>query len=101
MPTCEKEKQDLSKKNEEDKEKRVPKIVFDHHFTTDEDREHNRNPVIGMRDMKTGCRYLRAVGRKGVGEQGEMDWLVYDIHEELKSWGYTGGSEEKLISQGD
>ena len=40
----------------------VPVIVFDYHFMADEDREAAKNPMIGMRDMKTGNRYMRAVG---------------------------------------
>lgn len=86
---------------DEEREKRVPKIVFDYHFTTDEDRGHNKNPMLGMKDMETGCRYMRAVGQKGIGSGNDMDWLIYDIHEELRSWGYAGGPEEKLIFQSD
>ena len=30
---------------------------------------------------------MRAVGHKGVDG---MDWLIKDLHEELKSWGHMG-----------
>ena len=41
-----------------------------------------------MKDESTGNRYMRAVGHKGVDG---MDWLIKDLHEELKSWGHMGG----------
>ena len=69
----------------------IPVIVFDYHFMADEDRAASRNPIIGMRDMKTGNRYMRAVGQKGLGNGNDMDWLIKDMSEELKSWGYSGG----------
>ncbi len=31
----------------------------------------------------------------------DMDWLIKDLDEELKSWGYTGGEKEKLIFKSD
>ena len=34
----------------------VPVIIFDYHFMADEDRAASKNPIIGMRDMKTGNR---------------------------------------------
>ena len=45
------------------------------------DAENGDNPVLAMKDESTGNRYLRAVG----GVEG-MEWLVKDLHEELKSW---------------
>jgi hypothetical protein len=81
---------------------RIPKLVFDYHFATDEDKGDNKNPMLGMRDMKTACRYMRAVGQKGVGGgTDEMDWLIHDLSGELKSWGYAGGPTERLIYQSD
>ena len=59
----------------------IPVIVFDYHFMADEDREASRNPMLGMRDLKTGNRYMRAVGQKGLGNGTDMDWLIKDMHE--------------------
>ena len=44
---------------------------------------------------------MRAVGRKGMGSEGEMDWLVKDAHEELVSWGHAGGIGGKIILKCD
>eukprot|EP00973_Karenia_brevis_P061781 8590966-Karenia_brevis.AAC.1 len=30
-----------------------------------------------------------------------MDWLIHDMNDELKSWGYNGGPEEKFVFQSD
>ena len=54
----------------------IPVIVFDYHFMADEDRAASKNPIIGMRDMKTGNRYMRAVGQNGLGTGADMDWLI-------------------------
>ena len=51
------------------------------------DEEAKENPILAMVDEKTGERYARATGRKGVGTNGELDWLIQDLAEELKSWG--------------
>ena len=51
-----------------------------------------------MKDESTGNRYLRAVGQKGV--EG-MEWLVKDLHEELKSWGRMGGTAGNIIIKTD
>ena len=51
-----------------------------------------------MKDESTGNRYLRAVGQKGV--EG-MEWLVKDLHEELNSWGRTGGTAGNIVVKTD
>ena len=51
-----------------------------------------------MKDESAGNRYLRAVGHKGV--EG-MDWLVKDLHEELKSWGHMGGTGGSIVIKTD
>ena len=33
----------------------------------------------------------RAVRKKEIGEVNEMEWLVKDMSEEMKSWGHQGG----------
>ena len=54
-----------------------------------------------MIDEKTGDKYARAVGRKGVGAEGTMDWLIRDMADEIKSWGHMGGIGGKLILKSD
>lgn len=39
------------------------------------------------------------VPRKGVGM--EIDWVLKDMVEELRVWGYTGGAQDKLIFKSD
>ena len=58
-------------------------------------------PAIVMIDEETGNRYMRLVEQKGLGKKGGMDWLVKDIHAELKSWGHPGGAGNKLILKSD
>ena len=41
------------------------------------------------------------MGKKGVGEDGEMDWLIKDICEELRSWGHPAGAGNKIILKSD
>ena len=44
---------------------------------------------------------MRAVGRKGLGEGKEMEWLIKDLLEELEAWGYPGGGDNKIIMKSD
>ena len=55
--------------------------------------ENGKNPVLAMKDESTGDRYLRAVGKKGVGY---MEWLIKDLHMELKPWGHMGGASGNI-----
>jgi len=48
-----------------------------------------------------GVKYARAVGRKGLGGAGEMDWLAKDRSDELKAWGHPRGSGNRLILKSD
>ncbi len=52
-------------------------------------------------DERSGSRYARAVGCKGTGEDGSMDWLIEDICSTMKSWGHAGGKEGELIAKSD
>ena len=36
-----------------------------------------------------------------MGADGEMDWLIIDMVEELKSWGHTGGNSGHIIMKSD
>ena len=40
---------------------------------------------------------MRIVEQKGLGEKGEAQWLIKDLHEELKALGYPGGGNNSLI----
>ena len=42
------------------------------------------NPLVLMVDEHTGDNYARMVKEKGLGSDGEMEWLVRDMSEELK-----------------
>ena len=66
----------------------IPRMVLNYHFMSARDAETGKNPVLAMKDEWTGNRYLRAVGHKGVDG---MDWLIKDLHDDLKSWGTWGG----------
>ena len=72
-------------------EQKVPKISMDYLCMSQEDEKASENPLLPMADETGGNRYMRAVGRKGLGDNNEMDWLIKDLYEELKSWGYPGG----------
>ena len=52
-------------------------------------------------DESTGNKYMRMVEHKGLEGEGDTSWLVKDMHQELKSWGYPGGSRNALILKGD
>jgi hypothetical protein len=87
--------------DEELDQQKVPKISMDYFFMSQDDEKASENPLLLMADETTGHRYMRAVGRKGIGDNNEMDWLIKDLDEELKSWGYPGGSKEELIFKSD
>ena len=42
-------------------------------------------PMMVMVDEPTGNKYMRAVGHKGLGVDGDQSWLVKDMHQELKA----------------
>ena len=58
--------------------------------------------MLVMVDESTGDKYARAVGQKGLGGGADdMQWLIGDLHEELKSWGHHGGQGGHVIFKGD
>ena len=59
------------------------------------------NPLLVIADERTGSRFARATGVKGLGEGGSTDWLIEDISKALKSWGHTGGPDQELIAKSD
>ena len=66
-------------------EVQAPIVRLDYFFMSREDEKASKNPLIVIADEKSGSRYARAVGCKGLGEGGEMDWLIEDISTILKS----------------
>ena len=62
------------------------RISMDYFFMSQDEEKASANPLMVMVDESNGNKYMRAVGKKGLGEGNEMDWLIIDMHEELKSW---------------
>ena len=63
---------------EEEAVGKVPRIVMDYFFMSEEDSNANKNPTLVMIGENSGER---------------MDWLVRDMNDELKVWVHLG--EEK------
>ena len=80
------------KDEDADENSKVPRASMDYFFMSKIDETANENPILVVLNEETGERYARATGRKGVGTDGIMDWLVRDVSEELKSWGHAGRS---------
>ena len=89
------------KSNEDKSEATVPRVSMDYFFMSTKDERASDNPLIVMVDETTGEKYARAVGRKGLGTDGEMDWLIKDISMELKIWGHAGGHGGEIILKCD
>jgi hypothetical protein len=79
----------------------VPRVHFDYFFMSREDEEACKNPLLVMADERSGSRYARAVGAKGLGEANSMDWLIEDMSATLKSWGHAGGTGGEIILKSD
>ena len=79
----------------------VPRASMDYFFMSSKDEKASENPLIVMTDEGTGEKYVRAVGQKGLGAEGEMDWLIKDLSTELKVWGHPGGDGSSLIFKCD
>ena len=90
-----------NKDDEEDEATKVPRVSMDYVFMSQEDEEAKENPVLVVLNEATNERYARATGRKGVGTEGIMDWLVRDVSEEMKSWGHAGGVGGNIILKSD
>ena len=74
---------------------------MDYFFMSQADEKADKNPLIVMVDESTGEKLARAVGKKGIGEESEMEWLVKDMSEEMKSWGHQGGDGGHIILKSD
>ena len=76
---------------------KVPRISIDYFYMSQKDQDAKTNPVIVAINEATGDKYARAAGQKGIGTDGEMEWLIRDITAELKSWGHQGGEGGRII----
>ena len=79
----------------------VPRVSMDYFYISTADEVAHENPILVMVDESTGERYARAVGRKGLGADGENNWLIRDMSEELRAWGHAGGEAGRLILKSD
>ena len=79
----------------------MPRISMDYHYMRKKDEEACKNPVLVIIDEQTGEKYARATGKKGAGQDGELDWLIMDASEEWKSWGHQGGTGGVIIAKCD
>ena len=52
---------------------KVPRVHMDYFFMSREDEAASRNPLLVVVDAKSGSRYVRLVGQKGLGSACEMD----------------------------
>ena len=90
------------KKLKEDKElEKVPRVAMDYFFMSQDDEKASKNPLVVMVDEETNGKFARALERKGVGEEGESYWAIKECADELKVWGHTGGSGQRLILKCD
>ena len=74
---------------------------MDYGFMCKTDEEKQINPYFVMVDSKTGDRFARAIPHKGLGHDGNMDWLVKEAVEELKYWGHNGGASGHIRIKSD
>ena len=74
---------------------------MDYSFMSQEEEKASENPLMLMLDDNNGNKYMRAVGKKGVDEGNDMDWLIIDMHKELKAWGYPGGGDDEVMLKSD
>ena len=85
----------------EEGDHKVPRVSMDYFFMSKRDEDAKENPLIAMVDESTGERYARAAGQKGIGSNGEQDWLIKDMVEELRAWGHAGGTGGHIILKSD
>ena len=94
-------KKKIARKEEEENSNEVPRVSMDYFFMSKADEEAKDNPIIVMVDEQTGEKYSRAAGKKGVGDSGDMDWIIKDMVAELKAWGHCGGNSGHIILKCD
>ena len=74
---------------------------MDYFYMNQKDRSEDANPLFVMIDEETGDKHSRVVDKKGLVHNGEMEWLVKDISDELKAWCHLGGEGRRLILKSD
>ena len=79
----------------------IARVTLDYFFMSSVDEAASKNPILVAVDESTGEKYARAVGQKGLGREGELDWLIRDLSEELKAWGHAGGEAGHIIVKTD
>ena len=79
----------------------VPRVSMDYFYMSSKEEQDGNNPLVVMVDEETGYKYALMVWKKGLGRDGEMEWSVRDMSEELKSWGHVGGDSGRLIMKSD
>ena len=87
--------------DEEDDFGKVPRIAMDYFFMSKLEEDAKENPVLVLLNEISNEKYARATGRKGVGTEGVMEWLIKDVSEELKPWGHAGGEGGNIILKCD
>ena len=50
----------------------MPRVSLDYFYMSQQDEEANKNPLLVVVDEKSGEKYVRATGKKGIGTEGEM-----------------------------
>ena len=68
----------------------VPKVSMDYHFMSQADECAGKNPLLIMVDESTGESFARAVGKKGAGQDRDMEWMIKSVVDELEAWGHRG-----------
>ena len=79
----------------------IPRISMDYFYMTEANRKAHQDPILIMTDELTKEKYARAVGQKGLGADGNMDWLIKDLSAELRVWGHAGGEGGSVIIKSD
>ena len=74
---------------------------MDYGFMSKRDEEQQTNPFFVMVDSKTNEKFARSVNQKGLGQHGEVDWLIKSVVDELNSWGYNGGPSGHIRMKSD
>lgn len=89
------------KADAQDGEMKKPRICMDYFLMSEEDKKANKDPMLVMIADETKEKYAKAVGHKGLGQDGEMAWLIKDLSAELKVWGHPGGDGNAIIMKSD
>ena len=76
-------------------------MSMDYNSMSQEDEKASANPIMVMVDNRTGEKYARAVGHKGMGKDQDMEWLIKDMSNELKVWEYPGATAGNIILKSD